>query len=105
MDQELKEYSVIHTSKSINMMSKSFIDAMKSLINNLRTTYNASHVAIVPGSGSFGMEAIARQFTINKNVAIIRNGWFSYRWTQILETCQLTKDMHVLSAFSDNGRS
>merc|ERR1712169_6940 len=105
MDNELKEYSVIHTERSKNLMSKSFIDSMKSVIDNLRITYNAPYVAIVPGSGTFAMEAVARQFTINKSAAIIRNGWFSFRWTQILETCQLTKDIYVLSAVSDNDRS
>jgi alanine-glyoxylate transaminase/serine-glyoxylate transaminase/serine-pyruvate transaminase len=31
------------------------------------------------------MEAVARQFATDKHVMVIRNGWFSFRWTEIFE--------------------
>lgn len=80
-----KEYSVIFTNRSLNLMSDPFQRVMRDLNQLLKTTYNARKVAIIPGSGTFGMEAVARQFATDKNVMVIRNGWFSFRWTEIFD--------------------
>jgi len=80
-----KEYSVIFTNRALNLMSDPFQKVMRDLNMLLKETYNASKVAIIPGSGTFGMEAVARQFATNKHVMVIRNGWFSFRWTEIFD--------------------
>jgi len=82
-----KEYSVIFTNRSLNLMSDPFQKVMRDLNNLLKETYNCSEgkVAIIPGSGTFGMEAVARQFATNEHVMVIRNGWFSFRWTEIFD--------------------
>merc|ERR1719410_1464252 len=80
-----KEYSVIFTNRSLNLMSDPFQKVMRDLNMLLKETYNASKVAIIPGSGTFGMEAVARQFATNKHVMVLRNGWFSFRWTEIFD--------------------
>jgi len=82
---EYKEFSVIHTNRSLNLMSDPFQQVMRDLNCLLKATYNADKVAIIPGSGTFGMEAVARQFAADEHVLVIRNGWFSYRWTEIFE--------------------
>mmetsp|Transcript_9286 Transcript_9286/g.14299 ORF Transcript_9286/g.14299 Transcript_9286/m.14299 type:complete len:428 (+) Transcript_9286:81-1364(+) len=82
---EYKEYSVIHTNRSLNLMSNPFQQVMRDLNGLLKTTYNADKVAIIPGSGTFGMEAVARQFALGEHVMVIRNGWFSFRWTEIFD--------------------
>ena len=84
----LLEYSVVYTDRAVNHMSQSFQQVMRDISATLKEVYGASAVAVVPGSGTFGMEAVARQFAINKKCLVIRNGWFSYRWTQIFETGQ-----------------
>ncbi len=81
----LLEYSVVYTDRAVNHMSESFQNVMKDISDTLRMVYNADAVAVVPGSGTFGMEAVARQFATNGHALVIRNGWFSYRWTQIFE--------------------
>mmetsp|Transcript_1568 Transcript_1568/g.2479 ORF Transcript_1568/g.2479 Transcript_1568/m.2479 type:complete len:450 (-) Transcript_1568:328-1677(-) len=82
---QYKEYSVIFTNRSLNLMSDPFQKVMRDLNNLLKTTYNADKVAIIPGSGTYGMEAVARQFATNEHVMVIRNGWFSFRWTEIFD--------------------
>ncbi len=82
----LLEYSVVYTDRAVNHMSQSFRTVMTDISATLRSVYNASAVAIVPGSGTFGMEAVARQFVTGRHAVVIRNGWFSYRWTQIFDT-------------------
>lgn len=82
---EFKEYSVIFTNRSLNLMSEPFQKVMRDLNNLLKNTYNAHKVAIIPGSGTFGMESVARQFASNEHVMVIRNGWFSFRWTEIFD--------------------
>lgn len=82
---EFSEYSVIFTNRSLNLMSDPFQKVMRDLNDLLKTTYNAEKVAIIPGSGTFGMESVARQFATNEHVMVIRNGWFSYRWTEIFD--------------------
>lgn len=97
-----KEYSVIFTNRSLNLMSDPFQRVMRDLNNLLKTTYNARKVAIIPGSGTFGMEAVARQFATDKHVMVIRNGWFSFRWTEIFDmggpTHSIPKSHTVLKA-------
>lgn len=75
----LLEYSVVYTDRALNHMSVSFQQVMKDLSTSLKKTYNAERVAIIPGSGTYGMEAVARQFATGKHVIVIRLGWFSYR--------------------------
>lgn len=82
---QYKEYSVIHTNRSLNLMSDPFQRVMRNLNDLMKATYNADKVAIIPGSGTFGMEAVARQFATNEHVMVIRNGWFSFRWTEIFD--------------------
>ncbi len=94
----LFEYSVVYTDRSLNHMSQSFQEVMKDLSSTLKSVYNAHSVAIVPGSGSFGMEAVARQFASGRNCLVIRNGWFSYRWTQIFDMGNIPAQSTVLKA-------
>lgn len=81
----LLEYSVVFTDRAVNHMSQLFQQAMRDISTTLKSVYKAEAVAVVPGGGSFGMEAIARQFAGGKRCLVIRNGWFSYRWSQIFE--------------------
>ena len=94
----LLEFSVVYTDRALNHMSKSFQGVMKDISSMLKTVYHARSVAIVPGSGTFGMEAVARQFAADKKVLIIRNGWFSFRWTQILDMGRIAAESTVLKA-------
>ena len=94
----LLEYSVVYTDRSVNHMSQSFQSVMNDISATLRTVYNAEAVAVVPGSGTFGMEAVARQFATNENVLVVRNGWFSYRWTQIFEAGAIPSSHSVFMA-------
>mmetsp|Transcript_2673 Transcript_2673/g.4523 ORF Transcript_2673/g.4523 Transcript_2673/m.4523 type:complete len:106 (+) Transcript_2673:14-331(+) len=81
----LLEYSVVFTDRSLNHMSASFQKVMTDISAMLKEVYNADAVALVPGGGSFGMEAVARQFAQDTDVLVVRNGWFSFRWSQILD--------------------
>ena len=94
----LLEFSVVYTDRSLNHMSKQFQQIVKDISEILKATYNAHSAIIVPGSGTFGMESVARQFAQNQKCLIVRNGWFSYRWTQILEMGNITQNSHVLKA-------
>ena len=94
----LLEFSVVYTDRSLNHMSKSFQAVMKDISGILKTVYHAKSVALVPGSGTFGMEAVARQFAADKKVLIIRNGWFSFRWSQILDMGRIAAESTVLKA-------
>ncbi|MFC6707161.1 aminotransferase class V-fold PLP-dependent enzyme [Flexivirga alba] len=94
----LLEYSVVFTDRSLNHMSKRFVGVMQDIIDVLRTTYSAHTVAIVPGGGSYGMEAIARQLASGKRALVIRNGAFSYRWSQIFDAGHITDDVTVCAA-------
>ena len=94
----LLEYSVVYTDRALNHMSKVFQQVMTDLSRDLKSVYNAEAVAIVPGSGTYGMEAVARQLANDEDCLIIRNGWFSYRWTQILERGKIAKSSTVLTA-------
>ncbi len=94
----LLEYSVVYTDRALNHMSKSFQGVMRDISRTLKTVYHARSAVVVPGSGTFGMEAVARQFATDKNVLVIRNGWFSYRWTQIFEMGRIPANATVLKA-------
>ena len=94
----LLEYSVVYTDRSLNHMSKRFQGVMRDLSATLKRVYNAHAVAIVPGSGTFGMEAVARQFAGGAKCLVIRNGWFSFRWTQIFEMGNIPSESVVLKA-------
>lgn len=94
----LLEFSVVYTDRSLNHMSKQFQQIVKDISGVIKDAYNAHSAVIVPGSGTFGMESVARQFANNQKCLIIRNGWFSYRWTQIFDAGNITKDIHVLKA-------
>ncbi|MER2163823.1 MAG: aminotransferase class V-fold PLP-dependent enzyme [Psychrobacter alimentarius] len=94
----LLEYSVVYTDRALNHMSKVFQQVMTDLSSELKSVYNADAVVIVPGSGTYGMEAVARQLANDEDCLIIRNGWFSYRWTQILEKGKIAKSSTVLTA-------
>jgi aspartate aminotransferase-like enzyme len=94
----LLEYSVVYTDRSLNHMSQSFQRVMHDISATLKSVYGAQAVVVVPGSGTFGMEAVARQFGTNKKCLVIRNGWFSFRWTQIFEMADITAEAMVLKA-------
>ena len=94
----LAEFSVVYTDRALNHMSKAFQQVMNDLSSNLKSVYNADAVAIIPGAGTYGMEAVAAQLARNEDSLIIRNGWFSYRWTQILEKNNIGKKTTVLTA-------
>lgn len=94
----LIEYSVVYTDRSLNHMSQSFQGVMKDISSTLKQVYNAHAVAIVPGSGTYGMEAVARQLATGQKCLVLRNGWFSYRWTQIFEMGQIPSESIVLKA-------
>ena len=94
----LLEYSVVFTDRSLNHMSGRFQDTLLEVVGTLKEVYNASGVALVPGGGTFAMEAVARQFVHDDPVVVLRNGWFSFRWSQILETAGLTQNITVLKA-------
>lgn len=96
--QGLEEFSVVFTDRSLNHMSGAFQAVMNDISGMLKEVYAADAVAIVPGGGTFGMEAVARQFGRGSDVLVVRNGWFSYRWSQIFETGDLTASTTVLKA-------
>ena len=94
----LLEYSVVFTDRALNHMSQKFQGAMRDISAMLKEVYRARSALVVPGSGTFGMEAVARQFATGQKVLVIRNGWFSYRWTQIFEMGGIPSEATVLKA-------
>jgi aspartate aminotransferase-like enzyme len=94
----LLEFSVVYTDRSLNHMSKSFQGVMTDISSILKEVYGAHSAVLVPGSGTYGMEAVARQFAAGKHVLVIRNGWFSYRWTQIFDMGNIPASSTVLKA-------
>ena len=94
----LMEFSVVFTDRSLNHMSAVFQQVMRDISGMLKDVYKADHVAIVPGGGTYGMEAVARQFGAGAHALIVRNGWFSYRWTQIFDAGQFTAKTTVFKA-------
>ena len=94
----LLEYSVVYTDRALNHMSRRFGQVMRDIDEILREAYGADAVAVVPGSGTYGMEAVARQLAGDRVCLIVRNGWFSYRWSQILEMGRIAQRVVVLKA-------
>ena len=94
----LLEYSVVYTDRSLNHMSKDFQSVMRDISRLIKEVYHAHSAVLVPGSGTFGMEAVARQFATDKPVLVLRNGWFSYRWTQIFDMGRIPSSCTVLKA-------
>ena len=94
----LLEFSVVYTDRALNHMSQRFQGVMKDISAILKEVYHAHSSVIVPGSGTFGMEAVARQFATDKKTLVIRNGWFSFRWTQIFDMGRIPSASTVLKA-------
>ncbi len=94
----LDEFSVVFTDRSLNSMSGAFQQVMRDIHAMLCEVYGAASAVVVPGGGSYGMEAVARQFARDRDVLVVRNGWFSYRWSQIIETGGLTANTTVIKA-------
>jgi len=94
----LLEFSVVYTDRALNHMSARFRGVMTDISSILKEVYHAQAAVLVPGSGTFGMEAVARQFATGKKVLVIRNGWFSYRWTQIFDMGAIPSESIVLKA-------
>jgi aspartate aminotransferase-like enzyme len=92
----LLEFSVVYTDRSLNHMSEEFKRVMVDISSVLKDAYNASSAVIVPGSGTFGMEAAARQFANKQKCLVLRNGWFSYRWTQIFDLDNIASEVTIL---------
>ncbi|WP_062243487.1 alanine--glyoxylate aminotransferase family protein [Brevibacterium epidermidis] len=98
----LLEYSVVFTDRSLNHMSKRFVSVMQNINRILRSAYDADSVAIVPGGGSYAMESVARQLATGKKALIVRNGLFSFRWSQILDAGAIASETTVLKASPDS---
>lgn len=94
----MDEFSVVFTDRSLNHMSAKFQQVMRDISGMLREVYNADGVAVIPGGGTFGMEAVARQFGRGADVLVVRNGWFSYRWSQIFEAGGFADETTVMKA-------
>ena len=94
----LLEFSVVYTDRALNHMSQRFQGVMRDISQILKQVYKAHSTVLVPGSGTFGMESVARQFATGKKVLVIRNGWFSYRWTQIFDMGHIPSESIVLKA-------
>jgi len=101
-EEGLKEFSVVYSDRALNMMSSDFVTVMQDISKTLKEVYRAKYTAIIPGAGSYAMEAVARQFGKGKKVMVIRNGYFSYRWSDIFNRCNIAKgegDETILKAY------
>jgi aspartate aminotransferase-like enzyme len=96
----LLEFSVVFTDRSLNHMSTAFRGVMTDISAMLKQVYAADHVALIPGGGTFAMESVARQFARDQDVVVVRNGWFSFRWSQILDAGGFARDVTVIKARS-----
>lgn len=94
----LLEYSVVYTDRAVNHMSAAFQSVMRDISSTLKKVYNAEAAIVVPGSGTYGMEAVARQFATDQHALVVRNGFFSYRWSQIFEMGSIPRSHTVLTA-------
>lgn len=103
----LLEYSVVYTDRALNHMSKRFVGVMQDIVDVLTDAYAGDRVAVVPGGGTYAMESVARQLAAGRRCVVVRNGFFSYRWSQILEQGGLTDQVTVLAArpASDDARA
>ncbi len=98
----LLEYSVVYTDRTLNHMSQSFQSVMNDVSTSLRGVYNAQSVIVVPGGGTYAMEAVARQFATNQKCLVLRNGWFSFRWSQIFAMGSIPSEETVMKAYRDS---
>jgi aspartate aminotransferase-like enzyme len=94
----LLEYSVVFTYRSLNHMSQSFQGVMRDISTTLKRAYGAEAAIVVPGGGTYAMEAVARQFASDKKCLVIRNGFFSFRWSQIFDAGNIPAEQSVLMA-------
>jgi aspartate aminotransferase-like enzyme len=94
----LLEYSVVYTDRTLNHMSRAFQEVMRDISATLKRAYGAAAVAVVPGGGTFAMEAVARQFAPGRKCLVLRNGWFSFRWSQILDMGAIASAVTVIKA-------
>mgnify|MGYP000403706164 CR=1 FL=1 len=94
----LQEFSVVFTDRSLNHMSKTFQQVITDISSMLKQVSKADAVALIPGGGTYGMEAVARQFARDAKTLVVRNGWFSYRWSQIFEAGGLAAESTVMKA-------
>ena len=94
----LLEFSVVFTDRSLNHMSQTFQRVMNDISSTLRRVYNADAVVVVPGGGTYGMESVARQFANGQKCLVIRNGFFSFRWSQILDMGGIAAETIVMKA-------
>ena len=94
----LDEFSVVFTDRSLNHMSGAFQNVMREISDTMKTVYGADATVLVPGGGTYGMEAVARQFARDANVLVVRNGWFSFRWSQIIDAGNIAANTTVLKA-------
>merc|ERR1719262_1953369 len=92
----LKEYSVIYTDRAMNLMAAPFTKHMQELSSTLKSTYKADHTCFVPGAGHFAMEAVARQFATDEHVMVVRNGFFSFRWSAIMDQGKISKSCSII---------
>jgi aspartate aminotransferase-like enzyme len=93
----LEEFSVVFTDRSLNHMSARFQGVMRDVSGMLKEVYKGSAVALIPGGGSYAMEAVARQFGRGR-VLVVRNGWFSFRWSQIFDAGGFAGETTVVMA-------
>jgi len=100
----LLEYSVVFTDRALNHMSRAFQRVMNDISATLKEVYGATAAIVVPGSGTYAMEAVARQFATGRSCLVIRNGWFSYRWSQILDMGAIPAATTVLKARRSGSR-
>jgi aspartate aminotransferase-like enzyme len=94
----LLEYSVVFSDRALNHMSRAFQGVMNDISRTLKHVYRGKSAIVVPGSGTFGMEAVARQFGTGRKCLVVRNGWFSYRWSQIFDMGSIPSESIVLKA-------
>ncbi len=95
---DLKEYSVVYTDRAVNLMSSPFQKVMRDISGTLKKVYKCEHCVLIPGSGTYAMEACARQFATNKKAMVLRNGYFSFRWSDIFEVCGIPATELVMKA-------
>ena len=94
----LEEFSVVFNDRSLNHMSDAFQNVMNDISSAMKKVYKAHSVVVIPGGGTYGMEAVARQLGRNSRILVVRNGWFSYRWSQIFEATSGTENIEVVKA-------
>ena len=94
----LQEFSVVYTDRALNHMSEPFKQVMLDIGSTLKEVYAAEHCVLIPGSGTYGMESVARPFATGKKVMVLRNGYFSYRWTDIFQACDIPSEHIVVKA-------